>query len=87
MNEQSYTTTVLVGRAKLWSEDHDWPSVTSRSLCWTENGWGALQRTNPGHHHAHRTATAQSINPLPYHADYFRHKLHVDQNESLLCLV
>ena len=25
---------------------------------------------------------ARSINPVPYHADYFGYKLHVDQNEK-----
>ena len=44
----------------------------------------SLQRTNPGYHHARTTATARSINPIPYHADYFGHKLHVDQNEKLV---
>ena len=24
------------------------------------------------------------INPIPYHADYFGHKLHIDQNEKLV---
>ena len=32
---------------------------------------------------ARRTATARQTNPVPYHADYFGHKIHVDQNEKL----
>ena len=44
----------------------------------------SLQRTNFGYHHARRTATARSINPIPYHADYLGHKLLVDQNEKLV---
>ena len=28
--------------------------------------------------------TARQINPFPYHASYFGHKLHVDQNEKLV---
>ena len=39
---------------------------------------------NPGYHHARRTSTARQINPVPYHACYFGHKLHVDQNEKLV---
>ena len=29
------------------------------------------------------TNTARQTNPYPYHADYFGHKLHMDQNEIL----
>ena len=29
------------------------------------------------------TNTARQTNPYPYHADYFGHKLHMDQNEKL----
>ena len=31
-----------------------------------------------------RTSVTRAINPIPYRADYFRHKLHIDQNEKLL---
>lgn len=27
---------------------------------------------------------ARSFNPIPYHAEYFGHKLHMDQNEKLV---
>ena len=40
MNEENYTTIVLVGRAKLWSEDYDWPSSISKYSCRPEKGWG-----------------------------------------------
>jgi len=33
---------------------------------------------------AKQTRTARQINPTPYHASYFGHKLHVDQNEKLV---
>jgi len=46
----------------------------------------SLQRTSPVYQHARRTATARKLNPVPYHADYFGHKLHVDQNEKLVML-
>ena len=44
----------------------------------------SLCRTNPGYQHARRTATAKRMNPIPYHAEYFGHKLHIDQNEKLV---
>ena len=44
----------------------------------------SLRRMNPTYHHARRTATAKKMNPVPYRADYFGHKLHIDQNEKLV---
>lgn len=44
----------------------------------------ALSRINPGYHQARQTATARQLNPVPYRADYFGHKLHIDQNEKLV---
>ena len=44
----------------------------------------SLQLAHPGYHHARREATAHQTNPIPYSADYFGHKLHVDQNEKLV---
>ena len=36
------------------------------------------------HYHSRRQAdTARHVNLVPYRADYFGHKLHVDQNEKL----
>ena len=31
-----------------------------------------------------RTSTTRAVNPIPYRADYFRHKLHIDHNERLV---
>ena len=44
----------------------------------------SLSRINPTYHAARRTATARTMNPVPYRADYFGHKLHIDQNEKLV---
>ncbi len=44
----------------------------------------SLRHANPGYQHARRTATARRMNPVPYRADYFGHKLHIDQNEKLV---
>ena len=44
----------------------------------------SLSWVNPTYHHARRTATVKKLNPVPYRADYFGHKLHIDQNEKLV---
>ena len=44
----------------------------------------SLQRVNPGYQHARQTTTARRLNPIPYHADYFGHKVHIDQNEKMI---
>ena len=44
----------------------------------------SLRQMNPNYQHARRTATARQMNPLPYRADYFGHKIHIDQNEKLV---
>lgn len=44
----------------------------------------ALCQANPQYHHNRREATTRSLNPIPYSADYFGHKVHVDQNEKLV---
>lgn len=43
----------------------------------------ALKRTNPLYHYKRSTSTVKLMNPVPYSADYFGQKLHVDQNENL----
>ena len=37
----------------------------------------ALRRTNPSYHSLCCSSAAAKINPVPYSADYFGHKLHV----------
>ena len=44
----------------------------------------ALKRTHPVYQERRSTSTARMLNPVPYHADYFGHKLHIDQNEKLV---
>lgn len=43
----------------------------------------SLRRTNPQYHCMRRESTAALMNPVPYKADYFGHKVHCDQNEKL----
>ncbi len=44
----------------------------------------SLRRTNPQNHQKRSTSTARLLNPFPYAADYFGHKVHVDKNEKLV---
>ena len=43
----------------------------------------SLHRVDPMHHTLRRNITNRSINPQIYKANYFGHKLHIDQNEKL----
>ena len=44
----------------------------------------ALAQVCPVYHQARQKATARQTNPVPYRADYFGQKLHIDQNEKLI---
>ena len=44
----------------------------------------ALKRVNPRQHHERQTSIARHLNPVPYYAEYFGHKLHLDQSEKLI---
>ena len=43
-----------------------------------------LAEVCPQHHAQRKTNTAKLLNPIPYRADYFGHKLHINQNEKLV---
>lgn len=43
-----------------------------------------LPYANPVYHHKRQTNTEKVINPIPYSASYFGHKVHIDQNEKLV---
>ena len=47
----------------------------------------ALSVVSPLYQVQRNSNTARQTNPFPYHADYFGHKLHMDQNEKLECMV
>lgn len=44
----------------------------------------SLSRVNPLYQSLRATKTERRTNPIPYKADYFGHKLHIDQNEKLV---
>ena len=43
-----------------------------------------LPYANPAYHHKRQTSTAKLLNPIPYHASYFGHKVYIDQNEKMV---
>ncbi|XP_057294025.1 uncharacterized protein LOC130622575 [Hydractinia symbiolongicarpus] len=43
----------------------------------------ALTIVSPANQEWRRTETERLLNPVPYQADYFGHKLHIDQNEKV----
>ena len=44
----------------------------------------ALAKVHPGNHRKRQIKAERQTNPIPYRADYFGHKLHLDQNEILV---
>ena len=44
----------------------------------------SLKRVNPQYHRERQTSTSRHFDPVPYYAEYFGHKLHLDQNEKLI---
>ena len=44
----------------------------------------ALRTVAPGYQRLRHIRAERQINPTPYTAEYFGHKLHVDQNEKLV---
>ena len=43
----------------------------------------SLASVAPVYHQQRLTRTERATNPLPYHAQYFGHKIHMDQNEKI----
>ena len=43
----------------------------------------ALPRVAPHYHQRRKSNTARMTNPIPYRANYFGYKLHLDQNEKI----
>ena len=44
----------------------------------------ALSKVHPSNHRKRQNKSERQTNPIPYRADYFGHKLHLDQNEKLV---
>ena len=43
----------------------------------------SLRRVHPNHCYLRRMEANRNLNPHPYVANYFGHKIHIDQNEKL----
>ena len=44
----------------------------------------SMHRVHPNYHISRRVETNRMMNPVPYIANYFGHKLHIDQNEKMV---
>ena len=44
----------------------------------------ALKHVSSVNHHMRQIGTERRLNPMPYHADYFGQKIHIDQNEKMV---
>ena len=44
----------------------------------------AMRQVAPHPYYQRRQRTAEQVNPIRYHARYFGHKIHLDQNEKLV---
>ena len=44
----------------------------------------SLQQVDPANHAMWQTRAERQTNPIPYRAEYFGEKLHIDQNEKLV---
>ena len=59
--------------------------LTSRVIRVGQNRVGqSLARVRPAYHRARQRNTSRQTNLIPYNAEYFSHKLHIDQNEKLV---
>uniref|UniRef100_A0A1X7VSJ3 Reverse transcriptase Ty1/copia-type domain-containing protein n=1 Tax=Amphimedon queenslandica TaxID=400682 RepID=A0A1X7VSJ3_AMPQE len=59
--------------------------LRSREISVSEDRVGtSLRRVDPTHHVHRSRVTKRHLNPVPFHSDYFGHKLHIDQNKKLV---
>lgn len=59
--------------------------LASQGFRCSQNRVGAaLKRVRPGYHSRRQASVNRNFNPLPYRAEYFGEKLHIDQNEKLV---
>lgn len=58
--------------------------LRSKGICVSEGKVGqSLKRLDPVSHQTRQETAGRSLNPKCYKADYFGHKVHLDQNEKL----
>ena len=58
--------------------------LRSKGICVSEGKVRqSLKRLDPASHQIRHETAGRSLNPKCYNADYFGHKVHLDQNEKL----
>ena len=70
---------------RLVQQNDDWIRQTKHKVAIAEKRVGvALSMVSPRYTAQRRTSITRAVNLIPYRADYFGHKLHIDQNERLV---
>lgn len=57
---------------------------TQGTRCSEKRVGQSLKRVSPEYHARRESNTHRQTNPVPYRADYFGQKVHIDQNEKLV---
>ena len=74
-----------VGWSSLWTKNDEWTFEITRMVLRRKQSWKFhAQRVHPNYHNSRRVETNRMMNPVPYIANYFGHKLHIDQNEKMV---
>ena len=69
---------------KMMTSDNDAYLRQKHNVVFAERRVGTtLSMVSPQFRAQRRTLTTTTVNLIPYRADYFGHKLHIDQNENL----
>ena len=79
-----YNSSLFLKLADKWPQDDDWIYKKKYGVSVGQNRIGKdLSRVALHCHQRRKSNIARMTNPTPYRANYFRHKLHLDQNEKL----
>ena len=57
--------------------------LRSKGICVSKGNNFSLKRPDPASHQIRHETAVRLLNPKCYNADYFGHKVHMDQNEKL----
>ena len=73
-----------VGWAHIWTEDDVGQACCRKHKSARQKNFKVSSKSCPTHYQEREQNTAKLLNPVPYQADYFGHKMHLDQNEKLV---
>ena len=74
-----------LGWSSIRTQNDDWIRQTKHKVAIAEKRVGvALSMVSPRYTAQRRTSITRAVNLILYRADYFGHKLHIDQNERLV---